>query len=178
MAGFNKVILMGNLTRDPELKMLPSNTAVCDFGMAVNRSWTGADGVKKEEVTFVDCSCFGKIAEVLAQYKKKGDALMVDGRLKLDQWDAQDGSKRSKLTVVVENFQFIGGKREEEGGYQGEPVAPARTQQAPQRQPQRQQPMQRPLAANGTAPRKSPAAAMFDEQMETSAPIKDDDIPF
>jgi single-strand DNA-binding protein len=117
MANFNKVLLMGNITRDLELKYLPSQTAVCEFGLAVSRNWTGADGVKKEEVTFVDCNCFGKTAEILAKYKKKGDPLFVEGRLKLDQWEAQDGSKRSKLRVVVENFQFL--NRGQPGGYGG-----------------------------------------------------------
>jgi single-strand DNA-binding protein len=117
MANLNKVMLMGNLTRDPELKYLPSQTAVCDFAMAVNRTWTGQDGVRKEETTFVDCSCFGKTAEVLSKYKKKGDPLFVEGRLKLDQWEAQDGSKRSKMRVIVENFQFL--NRGQPGGYGG-----------------------------------------------------------
>jgi len=117
MANFNKVLLMGNITRDLELKYLPSQTAVCEFGLAVNRTWTGADGVKKEEVTFVDCSCFGKTAEILTKFKKKGDPLFVEGRLKLDQWEAQDGGKRSKLKVVVENFQFL--NRGQPGSYGG-----------------------------------------------------------
>src|ERR1043165_6407432 len=107
MANVNKVILIGNLTRDPELKYLPSQTPVAEFGLAVNRTWTGQDGVKKEEVTFVDCSAFGKQAELLSKYKKKGDPLFVEGRLKLDQWEGQDGSKRSKTRVVIENFQFL-----------------------------------------------------------------------
>src|SRR3954468_3199782 len=131
MANLNKVLLMGNITRDPELKYLPNQTAVCDFGLAVNRTWTGQDGVKKEEVTFVDCSCFGKTAEILSKYKKKGDPLFVEGRLKLDQWEAQDGSKRSKLKVVVENFQFLnrgqGGNfapGAAEPKYSGDPAAP------------------------------------------------------
>jgi len=86
MANLNKVLLIGNLTRDPELKYLPNQTAVCDFGLAVNRTWTGQDGTKKEETTFVDCSCFGKTAEILSKYKKKGDPLFVEGHLKLDKW--------------------------------------------------------------------------------------------
>ncbi|HVX85909.1 MAG TPA: single-stranded DNA-binding protein [Phycisphaerae bacterium] len=123
MANFNKVLLMGNITRDPELKYMPNQTAVCDFGLAVNRTWTGQDGVKKEETTFVDCSCFGKTAEILSKYKKKGDPLFVEGRLKLDQWEAQDGTKRSKMRVVVENFQFLnrsGGQGAPGGGYAGQ----------------------------------------------------------
>ena len=107
MANLNKVMLMGNITRDLAMQYLPSNTPVVDFGIAVNRTWTGQDGVKKEEVTFVDCVAFGKQAEILAKFKKKGDPLFVDGRLKLDQWQAQDGTNRSKLRVIVENFQFL-----------------------------------------------------------------------
>ncbi len=93
MANFNKVLLMGNITRDLELRYLPNQTAVCDLGLAVNRTWTGPDGIKKEEVTFVDCTVFGKQAEILGKYKKKGDPLFVEGRLKLDQWE-HEGQKR------------------------------------------------------------------------------------
>src|SRR5277367_5711145 len=119
MANLNKVMLMGNITRDLELKYMPNQTAVCDFGIAVNRTWTGQDGVKKEEVTFVDCSCFGKTAEILSKYKKKGDPLFVEGRLKLDQWEAQDGTKRSKMRVIVENFQFLN-RAQGQGNYGGD----------------------------------------------------------
>jgi single-strand DNA-binding protein len=100
-------MLMGNITRDLAMTYLPSNTPVVDFGIATNRTWTGQDGVKKEEVTFVDCVAFGKQAEILAKFKKKGDPLFVEGRLKLEQWQAQDGTSRSKLRVIVENFQFL-----------------------------------------------------------------------
>jgi single-strand DNA-binding protein len=116
MAGFNKVILMGNLTRDPQLRYLPSNTAVCDFGLAVNRTWRDRDGNQREEVCFVDLSAFARQAEVINQYLSKGRPMLVEGRLKFDSWTAQDGQKRSKLSVVVENFQFVGPR---EGGAQG-----------------------------------------------------------
>ncbi len=109
MAGFNKVLLMGNLTRDPQLSYLPSQTAVVEFGIAVNRRWTGRDGEKKEETCFVDCRAFGKIAENINKYLTKGRPLFVEGRLSFDAWTAQDGTKRSKHRVVVENFQFLGG---------------------------------------------------------------------
>lgn len=117
MPSFNQVILLGNLTRDPQLRYIPaSNTPVVDFGLACNRKFKAANGEEREEVTFVDCSAFGKTAEVINQYCQKGKALFVQGRLKLDQWeDKQGGGKRSKLSVVVENFQFVGG-REEGGG--------------------------------------------------------------
>ena len=109
MANFNKVMLMGNLTRDPQLSYLPSQTAVVDFGMAINRKYTGKDGQQKEDVCYVDCQAFGKQAETLNKYMSKGRPIFVEGRLKFDSWTAQDGSKRSKHRVTVENFQFLGG---------------------------------------------------------------------
>src|SRR5687767_13459421 len=111
MASFNKVMLMGNLTRDPQVKHLPSNTVVADFGLACNRRYKTAAGEDKEETAFVDCSAFGRQAEVIAQHCQKGKPLFVEGRLKYDTWDDKMGAgKRSKLSVVVENFQFIGGR--------------------------------------------------------------------
>lgn len=108
MANFNKVILCGNLVRDPELKYTPNGKAVCKFGIAINRSWTTESGEKKEDVTFVDIDCFGRQAEVVAQYLKKGRPLLLEGRLKLDQWDdKQTGQKRSRLGVVMESFSFM-----------------------------------------------------------------------
>jgi len=108
MANFNKVLLLGNLTRDPQLSYLPSQTAVVDFGLAVTRTWTGQDGSKKDETCFVDCRAFGKQAETIQKYCQKGKQLLVEGRLKFDQWTGQDGSKHSKHRVVVESFQFVG----------------------------------------------------------------------
>lgn len=107
----NKVILCGRVTRDVELRHTQSGTAVAKFGMATNRSYT-VDGQKKETTCFVDLQCFGKSAEVLAQYTKKGDPLFVEGRLELEQWE-KDGQKRSKHSVYVENFQFLRPKGEE-----------------------------------------------------------------
>jgi single-strand DNA-binding protein len=109
MANFNRVYLMGNLTRDPQLSYTPNQTAVVDFGMATNRRWTGQDGNQREETCFVDCRMFGKRAEVINKYCKKGNPLFVEGRLTFDSWEAQDGTKRSKLRVTVENFEFISG---------------------------------------------------------------------
>ena len=108
MANFNKIFLMGNLTRDPQFSYLPSETPVVDFGLAVNRRWTGKDGTKKEETCFVDCRAFGRLAENINKYLSKGRPLFVEGRLSFDSWTAQDGSKRSKHRVTVENFQFLG----------------------------------------------------------------------
>ena len=106
---FNKVILIGNLTRDPQLSYTPNQTAIVEIGLATNRKWKGQDGTQHDETCFVDCQMFGKRAEVLNKYMHKGDPLMVEGRLKFDSWQAQDGTKRSKLRVLIENFEFLGG---------------------------------------------------------------------
>jgi single-strand DNA-binding protein len=109
MANFNKVLLMGNLTRDPEVRYTPKGTAIANIGLAVNRQWTTETGEKKEEVTFVDVEVWGRQAETIGQYMVKGRPLFVEGRLKLDQWDDKEsGQKRSKLKIVCENFQFLG----------------------------------------------------------------------
>src|SRR4051812_26231160 len=111
MASYNKVLLMGNLTRDPALKYLPNQTPVVDFGVACNRRFKTQSGDEREEVTFVDCSAFGRTAEVINQYFTKGKPIFIEGRLKYDQWeDKQGGGKRSKLSVHIDNFQFIGGR--------------------------------------------------------------------
>lgn len=117
MASFNKVILVGNLTRDPELRYTPKGMAVAKIGLAVNRVWTSESGEKKEEVTFVDVDVFGRTAENVAQYMRKGSPMLVEGRLRLDQWDdKQTGQKRSKLGVVGEVVQFLGSPRSAETG--------------------------------------------------------------
>jgi single-strand DNA-binding protein len=108
MANFNKVLLLGNLTRDPQLTYLPSQTAVVEFGLAINRKYKGQDGSMKEETCFIDCKLFGKQAENLNKFCKKGNPLFVEGRLTLDSWTGKDGSKHSKHRVMVENFQLLG----------------------------------------------------------------------
>jgi single-strand DNA-binding protein len=108
MASLNKVLLMGNLTRDPQLSYLPSQTPVVEFGMAMSRKYKKQDGSMAEDTCFVDCRLFGKRAEVVNKYFKKGEPIFVEGRLQFDQWQAQDGTKKSKLRVFVENFEFIG----------------------------------------------------------------------
>lgn len=110
MASFNKVILMGNLTRDPETRVTASGLTICKLGLAVSRVFSTKDGERREETTFVDIDAFGKQAEVITKYMRKGRPLMVEGRLKLDQWESNDGQKRSKLGVVLETFQFVGGR--------------------------------------------------------------------
>ena len=117
MANFNKVILMGRLTRDPQLSYLPSQTAVVEFSLATSRTYRKQDGTQTEEVCFTDCQMFGKRAEVINKYLHKGDPLFVEGRLKFDSWQTQDGQKRSKLRVFVENFEFMGGSKS--GGNSG-----------------------------------------------------------
>lgn len=152
MAGYNKVILIGNLTRDPELRYTPKGLAIAKIALAVNRNWRDAtSGEMKEEVTFVDIDAFGKQAETLGQYMKKGSPLMVEGRLRLDTWeDKQTNQKRSKLGVVLEGFQFLDSRSNREGG--GNPEAP------------RSRPAQVPA---------SPPAPESE-----AAPPEDDDVPF
>jgi len=109
MANYNKVMLMGRLTRDPQLSYTPNQTAVVDFGLAVNRKWKGQDGSQREETCYVDCTAFSRQAETINKYLSKGRAVFVEGRLTFDSWTGQDGTKRSKLKVTVENFQFLPG---------------------------------------------------------------------
>ena len=109
MANFNKILLMGNLTRDPQLSYTPNQTAVVDFGIATNRKWTGQDGSQREETCFVDCRAFGKQAETINKYLAKGRLVFIEGRLSFDTWTSQDGTKRSRHRVTVENFQFLPG---------------------------------------------------------------------
>ena len=112
MASFNKVLLLGNLTRDPEVRYTPKGSAVCDLGIAVNRSYTTDAGEKREEATFVDVTLWGRTAEVAGEYPKKGRPVFIEGRLQLDSWDdKQTGQKRSKLKVIGETMQLLGSGR-------------------------------------------------------------------
>ena len=116
MANLNRVLLIGNLTRDPELRYTPKGTAVTDFGLAVSRIYSGEDGEKKEETTFVDVTLWARQAEIAGQYLKKGRPVFIEGRLQLDTWDdKQTGQKRSRLRVVGENLQLLGSRPEGEG---------------------------------------------------------------
>lgn len=108
MPNLNKVFLMGNLTRNPELRYTPNGIALATFGLATNRRWSDKAGEKKEEVCFVELTAFAKTAETIANYCKRGSPLFVEGRLQFQQWEGKDGNKHHKLSVVVENFQFIG----------------------------------------------------------------------
>ncbi|TVR52876.1 MAG: single-stranded DNA-binding protein [Puniceicoccaceae bacterium] len=117
MASFNKVILMGNLTRDPEMRVTPNGLSICKFSIAVNRIYSTADGERREEVTFIDIDSFGRQAETIGKYMTKGRGILVEGRLRLDQWeDKESGQKRSKLGVVLDTFQFVGGRGDDSGG--------------------------------------------------------------
>lgn len=119
MASLNKVLLIGNLTRDPDLKYTPKGQAICEIGMAMNRRYL-VDGEKREEVTYVDVTFWGKGAEIINQYMKKGSPIYVEGRLKLDSWDDKEtGKKQSRLRITGEEFQFLGGKNESGGGQGG-----------------------------------------------------------
>jgi single-strand DNA-binding protein len=128
MPNLNKVIIMGSLTRDPEIKFTPKGTALGQLGIAVNRSYKTDSGEKREEVTFIDVELWGKTAELAGEYLKKGQPVFIEGRLKLDTWDDKTtGQKRSKMKVICENMQFLGSK----GG--GAPAS------APQQRPTQQQ---------------------------------------
>lgn len=117
MANFNKVYLIGNLTRDPELRVTPKGTSICQFGIAVNRQFKDESGAMRDDTTFVDIEAWGKQGETISKYCTKGRPLFIEGRLKLDQWeDKASGQKRSKLKVVLEGFQFLGGGQREGGG--------------------------------------------------------------
>jgi single-strand DNA-binding protein len=172
MANYTKIILVGNLTRDPQLKYLPSQMAVVDFGLAINHKFRTKTGEDREEVCFIDCSCFGKGAEIINQYCQKGKQILVEGRLKYDTWeDKQGGGKRSKHSVVVDNFQFLGGGREGGGGapQSYDQGGDESQQRPPQRGPQR--PPQNRQAPQQQAPQ--PEQPFGEEQQ-----FKEDDIPF
>ena len=169
MANFNKVFLMGNLTRDPELKYLAKGTAVATFGMAINRTWRTETGEVKEEVTFVDVEAFARTAENISQYLRKGSPLFVEGRLKLDTWeDKQTQQKRSKMRVIAEMIQFIGAPRggEAQGGGGGGDAPPPQSQ-APSQAPY--QPRPRPAA---------PARPPEPPHEPEVPPHEEDDVPF
>jgi len=122
MSSFNKVIAMGNLTRDPDLRFLPNNTAVCDVGLAINEKYKSKQtGEMVEQVNYVDCTAFGKTAENIARFFTKGKPILVEGKLRFEQWeDKNSGQKRSKLKVVIDNWQFVGGKKDGDGGGQSQ----------------------------------------------------------
>ena len=143
---YNKVILMGNLTRDIEIRYSQSGSAIGNTGIAVNRKWKTQTGEQKEEVMFIDLTLFGRTAEIANQYLRKGRQVLVDGRLSLDQWTAQDGSKRSKHAVIVENLQMLGGRDDAQagGGSYGSQSQQQYSQPAPAQQQRNEQPKAEP----------------------------------
>ncbi len=156
-ANFNKVILAGNLTRDPELRYTPKGLAIAKIGLAINRKWRNEAGEMKDETTFVDVDAFGKTAETIGQYLKKGRPILIEGRLRYETWDDKTtGAKRSKLGVVMDSFQFIdsGNRGDTEGGASGAPAAPRAQRPAPS------------------------ASAPAAEPVEGDGPPESDDVPF
>jgi single-strand DNA-binding protein len=150
MANYNKIILVGNLTRDPQLSYLPSQTPVVEFGLAVNRKWKDQSGQQREDVCFIDCRAYAKSAEILNQYMSKGRQILIEGRLQFDQWTDKDGNKRSKHRVFIESFQFLdsgqGQGRAPQQGSQGYAPQQGGQGQAPQQAPQQARQMRSPQA--------------------------------
>ena len=167
MANYNKVFLMGNLTRDPQLRYTPNKQAVCDFGLAITRKWKGADGQMHEDVCFVDCTAWAGRAETLAKYLSKGRPLFVEGRLNYRTWDGPDGKKKSKLDVVVDQFQFIDSAKGRPAA-QGAGAPPAGGAAAP---PQSQDAQRQETSG---AQDQTPPASEYDFTQD----VEDDTIPF
>ncbi|HIP17955.1 MAG TPA: single-stranded DNA-binding protein [Sulfurovum sp.] len=166
---YNKVILAGNLTRDVEVRYTQGGAAIGNTAIATSRKFKSATGEQKEEVLFVDITFFGRTAEIANQYLRKGSKVLVDGRLKLDQWTAQDGSKRSKHSVTVENLQMLGSKDDaQQGGYNAAPAGDTYSQPAPQQN-------------NYAAPAQSTPQPAAQQAAATNIPeidINEDEIPF
>lgn len=162
MANYNKVILLGNLTRDPELRVTPKGTSVCQIGLAVNRYYRNDAGDTQEETTFVDIEAWGRQAEVISKYVTKGNPLFVEGRLRLDSWENKSGEKRTRLKVVLENMQLLGG-RGEGGGGQGSPDS-----HAPQARGESQ----------SSAPTRNPSSSSSSTSSASSSDEIEEDVPF
>ncbi len=172
MANLNKVMLIGNVTRDPEIKYTPKGSAVTDLGIAVNRVFTPEGGERREETTFVDVTLWGRQAEIAGEYCKKGRSIYVEGRLQLDSWeDKSSGQKRSKLRVVGENFQLLG-PRPSGAGHSG--GSDEEYSEAPPQQQRRESSSGSPASAGGSS------AGGFSSGRSTTPqpPLEEDDIPF
>jgi len=171
---YNKIILAGNLTRDIEVRYTQSGAAIGNTAIATTRKFKSQTGEQKEEVLFVDITFFGRTAEVANQYLRKGSKILVDGRLKLDQWTAQDGSKRSKHSVTVESMTMLGSKGDNEGGgYNAAPSGDTYAQPAPQQNYD--------APAYGAPSQPSPQAAPQQQAPVSNIPeidINEDEIPF
>lgn len=171
MPNLNKVQLMGNLTRDPEVRYTPKGTAVTDIGLAINRTYSGDDGERREETTFVDITFWGRQAEVIGEYMKKGRPLYVEGRLNLDSWeDKTTGQQRTRLKVVGENFQFLGGREDGGGGQSSQSRGSSSSHGGGS-----QEDYDRPSSPS----RHESSAPSHGGGHQTSRPVEeDDDIPF
>jgi single-strand DNA-binding protein len=171
-ASFNKVLLMGNLTRDPQMRYMPNQNPVTEFGLACNRKYKAATGEMKEDVTFVDCTAFGRTAEIINQYCSKGKPIFIEGRLRYETWeDKNGGGKRHKLTVVVESLQLLGGRDGAAPPAGAEDGGEPSHDEPPRRSPPPPRPAPRP--ASGPPPQQAQQPPFSDEQQ-----FKDDDIPF
>ena len=158
-SSFNKVILMGNLTRDPELRVTPNGVNICKIGIATSRRYKTQSGEEREETTFIDVDSFGRQAEVISKYFTKGKPILIEGRLRYDQWESKTGEKRSKLTVILENFQFVGNRQDNElsEGNSYEQYAP----------PQR-----------GQASKATEATGAPRDKSASNPDVEEDDVPF
>ena len=178
MASYNKVLLMGNLTRDPQQSSMPSGTTVCEFSLAVNRRWRGQDGQSHEDVSFFDCQAYGRTGETISKYLVKGKPIFVEGQLRQSRWEDQSGQKRSKIRIIVDNFQFIdsrggdGGGGGGGGGYNrgGDQRGGGNWQRGSDAPPQQQQQQQQQRPPQQQAP---PSGA---DDMPPA--FEEDDIPF
>jgi single-strand DNA-binding protein len=172
MLELNKVMLIGNLTRDPELSYLPSGTALAKLGLAVSRRYKDRNGETKEDVAFVDIETWAKSAEFCAKYLKKGRRVFVEGRLRQDRWEAPDGAKRNRMVVNAERVQFADSRPSEEGGSSGgeQPAHYPAAESSPSQMP-------REAAASGAAARKGPDAPPATEDFPDEQPTADD-LPF
>ena len=159
MASLNKVMLIGNLTRDPDVRMLSNGRPVCNFGLALNRNYKDSEGNRKEEVTFVDVECYGPRAEAVGRFFTKGRSIFVEGRLKLDQWESKEGEKRSAIRVVLDNFEFVDSKQESAN-------VPIQNQSTPSNKPD--------------TPSDTPPAPSNDSSVSSTNqdPDLDEDVPF
>jgi len=171
MPNYNKVILMGNLTRDPELRYTPSGLAVADIAIAINRRTRTQEGERRDTVTFVDVTAWGRQAEVINEYFTKGRPIFLEGRLELDEWTAQDGQRRRKLRVVLEQFQFISARGD--GREPDEAPPPGAPAERPRPAPPPGAPAERPRPAPPTSPPPPPVSP----EDEADAPPFDD-VPF
>jgi len=171
MANLNKVLLMGNLTRDPELRYTPNGTPICEFGMAVNRRYTTKEGEKRDETLFVDVAMWGRRGVVISEYFTKGKPIFIEGRLKLDTWETADG-RRSKITVVAENFEFVG---QGGGGGQADRQAPGAQQR---RGGKERGAGGEERGAGGEERRQAPKESEAEPTEREGFDVSDDEIPF